>query len=30
MCMELLNDVIIQCGECENIIVIKKEECLDA
>ena len=25
MCMELLNDVIIQCEECGNIIVIKKE-----
>ena len=25
MCMELLNDVVIQCEECGNIIVIKKE-----
>ena len=23
--MELLNDVVIQCEECGNIIVIKKE-----
>lgn len=25
MCMELLNDVIIQCEECGNIIVIKRK-----